>query len=147
MSIEELHQQQLDAAIRLSRVLDQEAKAIKDRDADALFTLAPQKLESLKQLEALEQARLEHSAIADAATNTAHELPSEPGGQLREKVVRMIEVCQRKNQLNGAMLRLRKDHVQRAMDLIAHRDAATITYAPDGSTKLAAGQFNTSVSA
>lgn len=142
--VEQIYQQQLEAAIALARVLDLEAEAIKNRDAEALTELAPEKIAGLKQLEALEQSRLQQH------TESENSLPvTSPfaGGHLREKMLRMVGVCQRKNQLNGVMLQLRQEHIQRAMDLIADRDSAAITYMPDGTTKLASGKSNTSVSA
>ncbi len=138
-TIEQVLRQQFEAATALARVLDDEAAAIKDRNADTLTALAPQKLAGLKRLEELESLRIKHTSNGLRASVSEKEL--------WDQVLQIIRVCHRKNQLNGVMLNLRRDHIQRAMDLITNRDVAAITYAPDGSTKSTAGQFSTSVSA
>ena len=135
---------QLQAAKDLARVLDKEAAAIKQRDAQALNDIAPLKLDGLKTLEALEEARLAHTSN-DAVPQKS---PSgSPSDALWNQVIDVIRVCDRKNQLNGAMLALRQQHIQRAMDLITNRDTESVTYAPDGTTKLAHGAQSTSLSA
>ena len=135
---------QLQAAKDLARVLDKEAAAIKQRDAQALNDIAPLKLDGLKTLEALEKARLAHTSN-DAVPQKS--LSGSPSDALWNQVIDVIRVCDRKNQLNGAMLALRQQHIQRAMDLITNRDTESVTYAPDGTTKLAHGAQSTSLSA
>ncbi len=136
-SIDQVLKDQFVAAKHLTAILDQEASAIKNRDGLALSEISARKLDSLKALESLEQLRRRHSEASGEI---------DAGLPLWKQLVEVIKVCDRKNQLNGVMLRLRRESIQRAMDLIADRDNATITYAPDGSTQLGAGRFSTSVS-
>lgn len=143
-SLEAVLDQQLQAAQNLARVLDKESAAIKNRDAEALNDIAPLKLEGLETLETLEKARLAFASDDAQQKKTAQGSPNDP---LWNQVIDVIRVCDRKNQLNGAMLALRQQHIQRAMDLITNRDAESVTYAPDGSTIVASGQQSTSLSA
>ena len=138
-TIDQILREQIDAATTLVRVLDREAAAIKARDAEALTALAPEKLEGLQRLEALEQSK--EQTTSNAASGSASD------NKLWEHMLQIVGECSRKNQLNGVMLSLRQEHIQRAMDLIANRDTAAMVYAPDGSTQGTAGHFSTSVSA
>ena len=134
---------QLNAAQELARLLDREAAAIRDRDAEALAEIAPEKLKQVQGLEALETQRNQFET--DQVYLAPHS--NSETGRLWQQVLEVIQVCDRKNQVNGAMLSLRQEHIQRALDLLADRDSAQIVYAPDGSTKTSSGRFGTSVSA
>lgn len=140
-SLVETLEKQLQAAHDLARILDRECTAIKDRDADALNEIAPIKLDGLTRLEALERVRLEFLQESEGEKNV-------PEGFERrwQQVIDVVRVCERKNQLNGAMLALRQAHVQRAMDLIADRDSSAVTYSPDGLTQLGSAHNSTSFS-
>jgi len=134
---------QLTAAHELARLLDREACAIRDRDAEVLTDLASEKLQQLQGLETLEAQRNQfESDQGDSAPGSNGET-----SRLWQQVLDVIRVCDRKNQLNGAMLSLRQEHIQRALDLMADRDSAQMVYAPDGSTMTGSGRFGTSVSA
>lgn len=127
---------QLSEIQTLLKVLDREQEALKNRDADALMTLASEKLEAMKVLEALEAMRQNHG----------DELSPE-NTLIWNKVLDIVRVCEKKNQLNGIMLNLRQEQISRVMNLITNRDAETMTYAQDGSTLTAADHNRASVSA
>ena len=133
---------QLNAAHELARLLDREASAIRERDAQALNEITPEKLQQLQGLEALEAERNHLDSFQQPSAADSPET-----SRLWQQVLDVIRVCDRKNQLNGAMLSLRQEHTQRALDLLADRDSTELVYSPDGSTTTSAGRFGTSVSA
>lgn len=143
-SLEQILKQELAAAKQLTDILNREGTAIRERNASVLTAIAPEKLQALKSLEALEEKRLAHSTTEAAEPSTAL---NDGLGAMWDRVIDVIRVCDRKNQLNGIMLRLRQETVQRAIDLISNRDSGTLTYSPDGSTKSDKGPNNTWASA
>lgn len=133
LTLEDVLLRELETAKQLTDILNREGTAIRERDAEALSAIAPAKLDALKTLEALEQARITHApADSDSPSNDRTD-------GLWDRVIAVIRVCDRKNKLNGIMLRLRQETVKRAMDLMSDRDSSSVTYGSDGSTRSGTG--------
>ena len=146
--LDDILREQLEAARALLAILNREHEAIRSRDARALNVITPEKLEGTKALETLDEKRraldLAH-APADsfaASANSASENSS-----IWAQIIDVIRLCDRKNQLNGVMLELRKEQVHRALELIAGANNETTTYTSSGIKKANVVYGSTSLSA
>lgn len=143
LSIETVLQDQLNAADSLSKLLSEEAVAIRERNAEALTKIATEKLAALQHIDTLETQRRDWDSnrAAQDGLSTSEDNP------LWSRVIESVAGCDRKNQLNGVMLRLRQESTRRALDLISGKDSATTTYTPNGFTTPVASLPQTNVSA
>jgi len=139
--LEQILRAQLTAATSLTDILHRENVAIRERDGLLLTDLGSEKLAALQNLESLEQKRKLH-VDSTSATTLAKSLTSN-SSKLWDQVIAALKVCDQRNKLNGVMLQLRQEQVQRALDLISDRDTNSVTYAPDGSTKSGKGTVHT----
>ena len=146
--VDDILREQLEAARALLAILNREYEAIRSRDAKALSIITPEKLEGTKSLEALDEKRRAldlAQAPADSLTKSANS--SSENSSVFAQIIDVVRLCDRKNQLNGVMLELRKEQIHRALELIAGANNETTTYTASGIKKANVVYGSTSLSA
>ena len=139
---------QLGAARALLAILNREYEAIRSRDAKALSVVTSEKLEGTRALEVLdEERRALDVAYAAADSRSARVNSLSESSSIWAQIIDIVRLCDRKNQLNGVMLELRKEQVHRALELIAGANNETTTYTSSGIKKANVVYGSTSLSA
>ncbi len=143
--MEPLIRQQIDSASELLATLEKEAEALRQRDAEALATLAADKVRLTEQLEALGRrqiAALEKAGIEPGEKQMLHyaqRLAPERARALQkalDELATLLGRCKRQNLVNGQMIAAGRQAVQAALSLLKGQTAPAteVTYGPGGET-------------
>ncbi len=124
----------LEALLQCSRALKDtllaERAALADHNLNTLTQHSEAKKDLLIRLEALELQRRQQ--LKGLGLDFAQD-PIVPGLEaLWQSVLESLRECQEANEVNGAMVRTHQNHTQRALDLLAGRDARQSVYSADG---------------
>ncbi len=125
----------LEAAASLRHILEEERELLSRRDAEALAALAPEKLDRLRRLEALEQSRQELQAAAGLGTDP-RPLADHPelGASWRQLGAELADL-RLLNEGNGAVIRQSLEGTRRDLEVlrgVTGMPAAPAIYTRDG---------------
>lgn len=140
--------ERLDAALRneivaaaaLLEILQQEQRALAQRDAAALDRIIPEKQRQVAGLETLAQSRTSALRAAGvtgdinavAARLRSDERLSRPWREL----LALLDQCRRLNQINGGMVEANRRYIERALAVLSGQTAAdSETYGPSGAAR------------
>ena len=134
-----LLEEALGAGQHLLTILDDERRALGAGDNDAMERTGADKQASLTRLEDLERRRAnicrEHGKAVEAKHMGDHTREADPTGQLAdewETLRSIMRQCQDANNINGHVLRLRRQHVARALAVLRGEDPGERLYGPHG---------------
>lgn len=130
---------------RMEQALEQEAQSLQTRDAGMLVQASKTKEELVNRINLLIQHQeafiRTQNLPADKSTldSILARLPQDDpqSANLRsnwQEIVRLSEVCQRRNEINGAYIGLLRQHTQRSIDILHDRSAQDLLYGSDGAS-------------
>ena len=138
-ALRSLLEEALGAGQHLLTILDEERRALGAGDNEAMERTGADKQVSLSLLEDLERRRaaicIEHGKAVEPTHMTEHTRQADPSGQLAEEwdtLRSIMRQCQAANNVNGHVLRLRRQHVARALAVLRGEDPGERLYGPRG---------------
>jgi flagellar biosynthesis/type III secretory pathway chaperone len=118
--LEDLLDREIDAARLLASILAAERTALTGTSTEAVQTMAAEKVQLLRTIEALEDERRAQGATAGQA------LPA------WRTLLELMTGCRAANEVNGYIINLRRGQIKQLLDVV--RGGAAITYGPQGKT-------------
>lgn len=104
---------QIRTAEAMLGTLDSENKALLDNDADALSSAGTDKARLLQTLESLERERREIAGRLSVSPDV------ETGGSRWQHLLELMQACRRRNQSNGALVKVRRDQLLQVMKIVS----------------------------
>ena len=139
----------LQAAVSLRHVLEEERDCLSRRDAEALAALAPEKLDRLRRLEAMELQRRELQAAAGLGTDPWRLAEHPRLGATWQRLGAEITDLRWLNEANGQVIRQSLEGTRRELEVLREvtgASAAAPIYKRDGGQDHGRwSQFRTSV--
>lgn len=138
-----LLEQQLSVTTELLTTLQTEYKVLKQMDSCDLTSISQQKQTLIDQLEGLSQAwlglLLDTQAEITSEGIRAHLQAADPQETLQllplwQQLGEQARECQRQNQVNGAILVVRQQATQQALDILRGMPEGQPTYGPKGTS-------------
>jgi flagellar biosynthesis/type III secretory pathway chaperone len=128
MSVEQIVSDSIREADALEKALEDERRALENRDAAAIGAAAVEKGRRVARLEALEAARIAETPRIPAA---AERPPAAADAAQWRQFLAIVARCNALNATNGAIIRLRRQQVGDALRVVSGTGAGT--YGPSGS--------------
>ena len=118
----------LEAAASLRHLLEEERELLSQRDAEALAVLAPEKLDHLRRLEALELSRQELQDAADLGTDPRRLADHPQLGACWRQLGSELTALRWLNEANGTVIRQSLEGTRRDLEIL--RDVAGVPAGP-----------------
>ena len=117
-SLHELLEGALEAAASLRHVLEEERESLSRRDAEAVAALAPEKLDRLRRLEAMEPRRRELQAAAGLGTDPRHLADYPQLDAAWQRLGAELNDLRWLNEANGQVIRQSLEGTRRELDVL-----------------------------
>ncbi len=126
----------VDEALLLRTSLEEERRALEAQDLDALHAAAGSKTRSVERLQTLEAER-RHTCAASGLGDANGDIAQLAAADSRiagnwQKLIGIVTECNQLNTTNGAIIRVRKDHVETSLAVIRGSSPETGVYGRDG---------------
>jgi flagellar biosynthesis/type III secretory pathway chaperone len=118
--LEDLLDREIDAARLLASILAAERTALTGPSAEAVQTMAAEKMQLIRTIETLEEERRAQGAAAGQA------LPA------WRTLLELMAGCRAANEINGYIINMRRGQIKQLIDIV--RGGAPVTYGPQGKT-------------
>lgn len=128
----------IDAASRFEALLAEEREILETRDSAALAEVAKRKQRAVSELEDLESRRtalLRNATIANDAAGMQSQLQKAEDLERWQHYLELAGRCQQANMTNGAIIRLRHQHISDALAILSGERRET--YGPAGNSRAA----------
>lgn len=134
-------QSELNQSAQLAQLLKQEREALRTADTDQIHQISQQKQPYIVQLEQLGRQReqlLKAAGFPGGKSGLeafiANHEPEEASmiEQLLKKLRGIAKICRDFNQINGGIVNVNSQHMNRALSILRGRDPDTSSYGPGG---------------
>jgi flagella synthesis protein FlgN len=134
-------QSEINQSAQLAQLLRQEREALRAADAELIQHISQEKQPYIVQLEQLGRQReqlLKAAGFPGGKSGLeafiANHEPDESGmiEQLLQKLRTIAKVCRDFNQINGGIVNVNRQHMNRALSILRGRDPDTSAYGPGG---------------
>ena len=102
-------QEQIRCAEAMLAALDRENQALLDGNTDGLNLVGAEKVQLMESLESLERERRLMAQVPDGGT---------AGQSHWQRLLELMEECRRRNERNGALVNLRREQVDQALNVL-----------------------------